>query len=488
MSTSTASSLPSGPIIVWFRNDLRIADNAALLKAAQNEQETICLYVFDDDADETTEYGGAQKWWLYHSLTALAKSLKAIDAKLILRRGSPEKIIKELIDETGAKSVLWNRRYATSHIKRDTKLKSDLTDSDIEVISFDGALLHEPTKLRTGSGSPYKVYTPFWRALSGMDDPRDPAPKPDKIVPYSKPLKSDSLDDWSLLPTKPDWAGGIADEWTPGEKGAWERLGDFLDGPINDYKEGRDFPAQNDTSKLSPHLTFGEISPYQIWAEVNAKQATHTPNKEVFRKEVVWREFSYHLLVNFEDLKNKNYNDHFDAFPWNDGKKHFEAWQQGKTGYPIVDAGMRQLWQTGWMHNRVRMIVASFLIKHLLIDWREGEKWFWDTLVDADPASNTASWQWVAGSGADASPYFRIFNPILQGEKFDKHGEYVKLYCPELRDIPEKYIHKPWEAPEKTLEKAGVTLGETYPEPVVDHKTARERALAAYQKMKENTG
>lgn len=488
MPTATNPSLPNGPIIVWFRNDLRIADNAALLKAAQSNQEVICLYILDEDADETTHYGGAQLWWLHHSLIALSKSLEAIGAELILKRGSPNKIIKSLIDDTGAQTVLWNRRYATSHIKRDTELKSELTNDDIEVISFDGALLHEPTKLRTGSGGPYKVYTPFWRALSGKDEPRDPAPKPQALKPYSKTIKSDSLDDWALLPTKPDWSGGISDEWTPGEQGALERLSDFLDGPINDYKEGRDFPAKQDTSKLSPHLTFGEISPYQIWSEVNAKHGTHTPNKETFRKEVVWREFAYHLLVNFEDLKNKNYNSQFDAFPWNSSKKHLAAWQQGKTGYPIVDAGMRQLWQTGWMHNRVRMIVASFLVKHLLIDWREGEKWFWDTLVDADPASNTASWQWVAGSGADASPYFRIFNPILQGEKFDKLGAYVKLYCPELRDVPDKYIHKPWEAPEKILKNAGVTLGDTYPNPVVDHKTARERALAAYQTMRKSTG
>lgn len=482
------TTLSDSPIIVWFRNDLRLADNAALLKATQSKQEVICLYIFDEDADETTNYGGAQLWWLHHSIVSLSKSLDTIGAKLVLKRGSPEKIITDIIAETGAKTVLWNRRYATSHIKRDTKLKSQLTANGINVISFDGALLHEPTKLRTGSGGPYKVYTPFWRAFSGANEPRDPAPKPESIKSYSKEIQSDALEDWALLPTKPDWSGGIADEWTPGEAGALERLSDFLDGPINDYKAGRDVPAQQDTSKLSPHLAFGEISPYQIWAEVNAKHATHSPNKETFRKEVVWREFAYHLLVNFEDLKNKNYNDQFDAFPWNDEKKHLQAWQRGETGYPIVDAGMRQLWQTGWMHNRVRMIVASFLVKHLLIDWREGEKWFWDTLVDADPASNSASWQWVAGSGADAAPYFRIFNPILQGEKFDKHGDYVKLYCPELRDIPVKYIHKPWAASDDILAKAGVTLGETYPKPVVDHKTARDRALAAYQTMREKTG
>lgn len=486
MSSSNVHAFPCGPILVWFRNDLRMTDNAALLAASESGQPIICLYVLDDEADETTQYGGAQRWWLHHSLNDFSNSLQRLGGQLVLRRGKPEDIIAKLIGEHDIKAVVWNRRYATSHIARDTQLKQSLQDDKIDVRSYNGFLLHEPTMVKTGSGGPYRVYTPFWRSFSGAAEPREPAPAPTAINAFGNAISSEALNDWHLLPTNPDWSEGIKAEWTPGEAGAKERLDDFLSGPIKAYQEGRDFPAKHDTSKLSPHLTFGEISPYQIWAEVNAKHPTNSPNKETFRKEVVWREFAYHLLVNFEDLKNKNYNQQFNAFPWHSNDAHLRAWQKGQTGYPIVDAGMRQLWQTGWMHNRVRMIVGSFLVKHLLIDWREGEKWFWDTLVDADPASNTASWQWIAGSGADAAPYFRVFNPILQGEKFDKNGDYVKLFCPELRNLPNKFIHKPWEAPKHELSKAGLVLGETYPAPIVDHKTARERALAAYQTMREN--
>ncbi|KAG1668259.1 Deoxyribodipyrimidine photo-lyase [Nymphon striatum] len=483
MPSKKSQLLENGPIIVWFRNDLRLADNAALLAASQSGNPIICIYIFDDTADETTRYGGAQLWWLHHSLHSLRESLAKIGGKLILRRGIPEQIIKDLITETDAKTVLWNRRYATQHIERDSKLKSDLKEDGLTVVSYDGALLHEPTKVKTGSGGPYRVYTPFWRAFSGAHEPRDPAPAPQSIMPYNGALKTDTLSDWALLPTDPDWSGGIKTEWTPGEKGAAKRLDDFLEHPITDYKVGRDFPSQHKTSKLSPHLAFGEISPYQIWAQTNAVRPINTPDKETFRKEVVWREFAYHLLVNYQDLKNKNYNPKLQQF----SLEKLEKWQKGQTGYPIVDAGMRQLWQTGWMHNRVRMIVGSFLVKHLLIDWREGEKWFWDTLVDADPASNTASWQWIAGCGADAAPYFRVFNPIIQGEKFDTDGDYVKLFCPELKNMPNKYLHKPWEAPADVLDKAGIVLGKTYPNPIVDHKTARDRALAAYQAMKDTS-
>lgn len=486
MPSVKSPKLKDGPIIVWFRNDLRIRDNAALLAAGQSGQPVICLYVFDEAADETTAYGGAQRWWLHHSLKSLTASVEKLGCDLVLRRGSPEDIVKQIITETGAKTVLWNRRYATNHIARDSALKSELKQSGLDVFSYDGALLHEPTQLKTGSGGPYRVYTPFWRAFSSAHEPRDPAPAPDTLVAFDGQLNSDKLDDWQLLPKNPDWAQGIKEEWTPGEAGAHERLDNFLDGPIRNYKEGRDYPSQSDTSKLSPHLTFGEITPYQIWAKTNARHKENTPNKETFRKEVVWREFAYHLLVNFEDLKSKNYNPDFNHFPWREHHDHLKSWQKGQTGYPIVDAGMRQLWQTGWMHNRVRMIVGSFLVKHLLIDWREGEKWFWDTLVDADPASNTASWQWIAGSGADAAPYFRVFNPIIQGEKFDKDGAYVRKFCPELEHVPAKYLHKPWEAPRDLLIKSGVVLGETYPKPIVDHQTARNRALAAYQTMREN--
>ncbi len=485
MSATKTTNSAQGPTIVWFRSDLRVADNAALLAASQNGHETICLYVLDDAADESTRYGEAQRWWLHHSLIALSNSLRDLGAQLVLRRGDPGSVIKQIIAETSARSVFWNRRYATSHIDRDSALKSALKQSGLDVRTYDGALLHEPTLLKTGSGGPYRVYSPFWRAFSAGPEPRDPAPAPVSIKAFSGSLQSDDIENWQLLPTNPNWATGIAEEWTPGEAGARQRLDEFLDGPIENYGEGRDIPGKNSTSKLSPHLTFGEISPFQVWAATNTRQPDHTKDKEKFRKEIVWREFSYHLLVNFKDLRNKNFNTTFDGFPWRENADHLHAWQMGKTGYPIVDAGMRQLWQTGWMHNRVRMVVGSFLVKHLLIDWRQGESWFWDTLVDADPAANTASWQWIAGSGADAAPYFRVFNPIIQGQKFDSDGAYVKAFCPELADLPQKYLHKPWEAPAPVLADAGIRLGETYPLPIVDHTTARNRALAAYQTMRE---
>lgn len=487
MPSTTPLKLIDGPVIVWFRSDLRVDDNSALLAASQSGQPVICLYVFDDLEDESTAYGGAQKWWLHHSLTALSCSIRQLGGFLVLRRGNPELVVKQVAGQTNARSVVWNRRYATSHIARDTKLKQELSENGLNIVSFDGALLHEPTQLRTGAGGPYRVYSPFWRAFSGLEEPREPVPSPEKIKNGGSELQSDNIADWNLLPTNPDWSAGIAAEWTPGEAGAAERLNDFLDGSIENYKEGRDIPSVNYTSKLSAHLAFGEITPYQIWSKLESSNPYPSPNKEKFKKEIVWREFSYHLLVNFDDLKNINYNPDFDAFPWQDAPEHLEAWKKGLTGYPLVDAGMRQLWQTGWMHNRVRMVVGSFLVKHLLIDWREGEKWFWDTLVDADPASNTASWQWIAGSGADAAPYFRVFNPVLQGAKFDKDGAYVRRYCPELASLPDKFIHAPWEAPKTVLEQANVLLGDTYPNPIVDHKFARDRALSAYKTMKETS-
>jgi deoxyribodipyrimidine photo-lyase len=482
-----AAEFPKAPIIVWFRNDLRVRDNLALLTAAASGRAVVPVFILDDKESDMRALGGAQRWWLHHSLTALSNSLDALDSKLVLRRAEPLVVLNELISDTGAKTVLWNRRYAPDQIKLDTTIKQALRDSGIVVESFGGRIMHEPTQVKTGSGGPYRVYTPFWRAFSEMPDPRPPADSPQEINAYEGNVASDKLEDWSLLPEYPDWADGLREEWTPGEDGARQRLGEFLENALSGYAANRDIPSAPGTSKLSPHLAFGEISPFRIWEAMECYRGdTPSDDFKTFRKELVWREFSYHLLVNFPDLRTRNYNDDFDAFPWADSDTNLETWQKGLTGYPVVDAGMRQLWQTGWMHNRVRMIVSSFLVKHLLIDWRRGEEWFWDTLVDADPASNTASWQWVAGSGADASPYFRIFNPILQGEKFDPDGEYVKRFVPELAGLPKKFIHKPWEAPISTLRDAGVKLGVTYPRPVIEHKHARERALAAYQSMKGN--
>ncbi|GAB4351033.1 MAG: deoxyribodipyrimidine photo-lyase [Oricola sp.] len=481
-----ASDLPAAPVIVWFRNDLRVADNLALSCAAESGNPVIPLFIRENGRD-ALPLGAAQGWWLHRSLQSLSSGLRQYGARLVLRTGDAQTVLDELISSTGARALLWNRRHAPHMIERDAAIKAGLRDRNIAARTFDGQLLHEPTRLKTGSGGPYRVYTPFWRAFSGEPPPRPPAGAPQTVAPFDGDLACERLADWDLLPVNPDWSGGIAAEWKPGETGAQERLARFVREALDGYAGKRDRPGRVFTSKLSPHLAFGEISPFQVWkATEDARHRIPESDMAAFRKELAWREFSYHLLVNFPSLADRNFNADFDAFPWREADDHLACWQQGRTGYPIVDAGMRELWQTGWVHNRVRMIVASFLVKHLLIDWRHGEAWFRDTLVDADPASNAAGWQWVAGSGADAAPYFRIFNPVLQGEKFDADGAYVRRFVPEIAGLPDNWLHRPWDAPRPALERAGVMLGETYPRPVVDHKGARDRALAAYRRMKEN--
>ena len=474
------------PAIVWFRNDLRIQDNEALVSGAQHGS-VIPVYIRQTDGLARAQ-GAARDWWLHHSLASLSLSLDRLGTPLILLSGDPADLIPELVRTTGASAVYWNRRYDPAFQAADSALKAELQAQDLIAESFAGQLLHEPTRLRTGSGTFYKVYSPFWRALEPDVENRQPLDAPESLTLYANlsGLPGEPLDSWGLLPTRPDWSGGLAEAWTPGETGAHERLSDFIEDRMQGYDDRRDIPGVDATSGLSPHLATGEITPAQIFEALKSTENDAAPaDRTKFRKEVGWREFAWHLLVNNPALPEKNHNPRFDDFPWLDNSKSLDAWQKGLTGYPVVDAGMRQLWQTGWMHNRVRMIVASFLTKHLLIDWRKGEDWFWDTLVDADPASNAASWQWVAGSGADAAPYFRIFNPVLQGEKFDAEGDYVRRFIPELAQMPKKFIHKPWAAPEQVLAAAGVRLGDTYPHPIVDHKLARDRALAAYQQIKE---
>jgi deoxyribodipyrimidine photo-lyase len=472
------------PALVWFRTDLRVADNQALAEAAAGGAPVICLYVLEEGGAQRA-MGAAQKWWLHHSLECLEHDLEKLGAQLTLRRGHAAQIIDQICEETGAEAVCWNRRHDPEGIVIDSGIKASLKACGIRAASFAGQLLHEPTQIKTGAGGPFKVYTPFWRAFSAQPEPRRPFPAPDGLTGFTGKVQSDALSDWGLLPTRPDWATGFAAEWRPGEAGAAQKLSDFLESGIKGYADGRNVPGIVSTSKLSPHLAMGEITPFQVWdAARHIERQTDPRDAEVFRKEVVWREFAYHLLFHFPALRSKNFNANFDPFPWSAKQEHIEAWKRGQTGYPIVDAGMRQLWQTGWMHNRVRMIVASFLIKHLMADWRVGEEWFWDTLVDACPANNPASWQWVAGSGADAAPYYRIFNPILQGEKFDGDGSYVRRFVPELAGLPDAFVHQPWEAPANVLAKAGVELGKTYPKPIVDHSAARDRAMAAYKDMK----
>ena len=473
------------PILVLFRHDLRLADNRALDAAVQSRKPVVPVFILDEDSKGVRPIGGARRWWLRHSLTALARDLADKGARLLFRRGHTDAIVDALIAETGADRVVWNRRYDPAGAAIDAALKERLRGHGIVCESFNGQLLHEPTRLKTGTGGHYRVYSPFWRALMSEPPPRPPLDAPKTVRGYDGVQTCDDLASWNLLPTRLDWAGGLRAEWNPGEAGAQARLRLFLAGSIAGYSENRDRPGLASTSRLSPHLAHGEITPFQLWQAVaEAMGEIPAQDAEKFRKEVVWREFSYHLLFHNPDLAERNYNRDFDGFEWRPSGDLVEAWRQGRTGYPIVDAGMRELWQCGWMHNRVRMICASFLIKHLLQDWREGERWFWDTLVDADPASNAASWQWVAGSGADAAPFFRIFNPILQGEKFDGDGGYVRRFVPELAALPNRFLHEPSEAPALLLAEAGVKLGPTYPVPVVEHARARDRAMAAYNAMR----
>lgn len=475
---------PTSATLVWFRKDLRLGDNRALVAAIQNGQPVIAIYIREPQNAETGPLGAAQAWWLHHSLKSLADALQQRGSRLILRSGPAATVLEDLIRETGANAVHWNRRYDPAGMAIDTEIKTRLRQAGLEARSHSGFLLHEPSQVKTGSGGPYRVYTPFWHAIERAGDPPPPLAAPDAFQAPANWPDSDALESWKLLPTKPNWAKAFEGIWTPGEDGAQKRLEHFLKVGIKGYRSRRDFPAADSASQLSAHLALGEISPARIWhGTLDLPDSIASEDIVHFRKELVWRDFSYHLLFHFPTLREENWNAKFDGFPWVKNQTLLQAWQQGRTGYPIVDAGMRQLWQHGTMHNRVRMIAASFLIKDLMIDWRDGEAWFRDTLVDADPASNAASWQWVAGSGADASPFFRIFNPITQGEKFDPDGAYIRQFLPELAKLPNSLIHKPFEAPTPILAKAGVVLGSTYPAPIVEHKLAREKALAAYKAL-----
>ena len=482
------------PTIVWFRQDLRLADNPALQAAITRGGPVIPVFVLDDTTPGRWAPGGASRWWLHHSLTSLRTDLRAAGSDLVLRRGVGDAVIAALIAETGAQAVTWNRRYEPTAIAADEAIKSALRGQGLTVESFNAGLLHEPWSLRSGAGQPYKVFTPFWKALAAAGDPSAPLDAPSRL-PTTRLPPSEALEDWQLLPRKPDWSGGLRDTWTVGEAAAKRRLADFLDGALASYAEDRDRPDRVGTSRLSPHLHWGEISPRQVWhwtrkrlrAAAGPNGGTDDSHAWAFLRELAWREFSAHLLVNVPSLPDRAWKSSFESFPWADDETGFLAWSLGRTGYPIVDAGMRELWHCGWMHNRVRMIAASFLVKHLLVPWQRGQAWFWNTLVDADLANNAASWQWVAGSGADAAPYFRIFSPVRQGERFDPEGHYVRKWLPELASVPDRFVHRPWEAPEGVLEKAGVRLGRDYPAPLVDHATARKRALAAYETLKQAT-
>jgi deoxyribodipyrimidine photo-lyase len=491
----TSSDTPTSPGIVWFRNDLRLADQPALTAAVERGGPVLCLFIHDEDSPRLRPLGGASKWWLGSSLAALDKALAAKGTRLVIMRGPAQTVIDEIVALTGAGAVFWTRRYGAEERGIDATIKASLKARGITASTFNGQLLNEPWEVTTKIGGPVKVFTPYWRAARARGEPAAPLPVPKRIIPAALPpaleAKALAIADLGFEPTRPDWAGGMRAEWQPGEVGAAMRLEAFLDHALNGYGENRNLPDHTSTSKLSPHLRFGEISPRQIWHAAHSAflaGRTGAPQADLdkFLAEIGWREFAHHLLFHNPDLARTNYNPRFNAFPWAQDDKARRAWEAGQTGYPMVDAGLRELWTTGWMHNRVRMIVASFLVKHLLLPWQDGERWFWDTLVDACPANNAASWQWVAGSGADAAPYFRIFNPFGQGEKFDTAGDYVRKWVPELARLPAKLIHRPWEAPPALLLAAGVKLGSNYPRPVVEHDKARERALAAFSALKPN--
>jgi deoxyribodipyrimidine photo-lyase len=490
LKLSMASQTPR-PCIVWFRDDLRLSDHPALHAASKTGAPVICLYVFDEQsaalrAPNARPLGGAARWWLARSLRALQTRLAAVGSSLVLRSGPAAKVIAELAYEADAGGVYWNEIAQAPHHAVADEVAATLREIGVAAKTFPGDLLVTPTNIRNKDGRGLRVFTPFWRRAQSLGDPPKPLPAPRTLSPGPN-IAGAPLESWHLEPIRPDWAGGLRETWAPGEASAQAQLKQFLKSGVAGYSTERDRPDREGTSRLSPHLRFGEISPRQVWHAARFAAAEHPKlagDTEKFLSELGWREFCRHLLFDVPDLAERNSQPLFDAFPWKTDAKALRAWQRGQTGYPIVDAGMRELWHTGVMHNRVRMVVASFLVKHLLIDWREGEKWFWDTLVDADPGSNPANWQWVAGSGADAAPYFRVFNPILQGEKFDPDGVYVRRWVLELAQLPAKLIHQPWTATPLELASAGVTLGETYPEPIIDHRAGRERALVAYAKVR----
>lgn len=466
--------------IVWFRQDLRLHDNPALHAAIQ-QGDVLAIYILDDKNAGDFAMGAASRWWLHHSLQALDQSLQG---KLNIYEGNAQTIITELTQRFNVTSVHWNRCYEPWRIHRDTAIKKQLNEIGVLIKSHLGSLLHEPWTVHKKDGTHYQVFTPYYKTWSALPEPTAPLPSPspsasDAFVIDKNSLKLTNL---KLLPTIA-WDTGITATWQPGENQAQVQLQHFLANGINNYKEGRDFPAKNSVSGLSPYLHFGEISPKQICYAL--KNLPENENTEHFKRELCWREFSYYLLFHLPHLPTQNLRPAFDDFPWQQNRELLKKWQQGKTGYPIVDAGMRELWNTGYMHNRVRMICASFLVKNLLIDWRYGADWFWDCLLDADLANNSASWQWVAGCGADAAPYFRIFNPTTQAEKFDPTGNYIKKYLPELKHLAVKYLFTPSEAPTHVLSQAQITLGQDYPFPLVNLKSSRQQALDAYAQIKK---
>ncbi len=481
--------------LVWFRQDLRLGDNPALAAALDDRDGIVPVYIHDPDPAQPWTPGAASRWWLHHSLAALEEELQPVGSRLILRVATELfEELRQLAATSGATRIVWNRCYEPGSIARDQALKAKLRAAGFEVASYNAALLREPWEVRTRTGGPFQVFTPFWKSCLASPDPAPPLATPTRLPPPSTWPTSEPLAALQLLP-RLDWARGFPALWQPGRQGALRRLAEFLERAFAGYGDARNRPDLAGTSRLSPHLHFGEISPREIWHELRAHAtarpalaaepaAAGTWRQSQFVAELGWREFAHHLLYHFPQTPEEPLRASYARFPWRQDPDGLKAWQQGRTGFPIVDAGMRELWTTGWMHNRVRMIVGSFLVKDLLLPWQDGARWFWDTLVDADLAANTLGWQWAAGCGADAAPFFRVFNPTLQGGKFDPEGAYVRRWVPELAGLPDQWIHEPAAAPPGVLTAAGVTLGKTYPRPIVDHGAARRRALEALKTLR----
>ncbi len=473
------------PVIVWFRKDLRIRDNPALVAATRTGAPIVALYVLEDRSKHVRPIGGASRWWLHHSLSSLIRDFRARGVDLVLRRGCSEQIIPVFARDLKASGVFWNRRPEPGAIALDRSVASALEADGIRHGSFNGSLLVEPDRVVTSGGTPYRVFSPFWRRLLELCQP-GAEPQIPSMIASLKDVESDRLDDWKLLPRYPDWAAGLRETWKCGEAAARARLEDFVEERLSGYRSDRDRPDLVGTSGLSPHLHWGEIAPATLWRRVAPLMGEPSPTggaAQGFLRELGWREFNQHLMLHWPGMTKRSWRQEFERFPWRDDPARVRAWQRGLTGYPLVDAGMRELWHTGWMHNRVRMVAGSFLVKDLLVHWRTGESWFWDTLVDADEPNNVGNWQWVAGSGADAAPFFRIFNPVTQGLKFDPGGLYVRRWIPEIAGLPDRWIHTPWRAPAEILAAAGIVPDKSYPWPIIDHAEARRRALDAFKAL-----
>lgn len=466
------------PSIVWFSQDLRIEDQPALNAAIAKGGAIIPLYIWAPQEEKEWAPGAASRWWLYGSLKRLQAKLSQLGLNLIIRQQSSLKSILDIVKQTKADAVFWNQRYEPILIQRDALIQKKLSELDIDVQIFNGSLLFEPHEILNKKQKPYQKFGHFWKYCDKLSEPNLPFPKPLKAKHYTKHIDSDSIEHLNLLPTIP-WDKGLKEQWQSISFSTKHNLQAVIENIVTHYSAKRDIPGIEGTTRMSPFLHFGEISPRQVWHEVRQKLKT---KGDVFLRQLGWRDFAYYLLFHFPHLASQPLRTRFASIPWSKSTNALRAWQKGITGYPIVDAGMRQLWQTGWIHNRARLIVGSFLVKDLLIDWRKGAHWFWDTLVDADLANNSLGWQWITGCGVDAAPYFRIFNPISQGMKFDADGEYVRRWVPEISLLPNKWIHQPWKAPEKILKEASVELGVNYPWPIVDHAIARKKALKTYSK------